>query len=68
MIGPLGEKRRGDTLANALHVARLAAGAANEQYRDIAKQAGGRKGGRSRAKAATPVDRYQIAKRAATLR
>ena len=58
MIGPYGAKRPGDTLANALHVARLATGEAEETCVDTAKQ----KGGRARADALTAQDRSQIAK------
>ena len=49
MIGPHGERRLGDALANALHVARRAPGEAEEQYVDTAKQAGGQKRGTARA-------------------
>ena len=44
-IGPHGEKRPGNPIANAVHVAKLATGEAEEQYVDTAKQAGGKKGG-----------------------
>ena len=68
MIGPHGEKRLGDALANALHVARLAPGEAEEQYVDTAKQAGGQKRGTARAAALTPEQRQQIVQRAAKAR
>ena len=68
MIGPHGEKRPADPLANALHVARLSTGEAEETYVDRAKQAGGRKGGEARAKALTPTERRLIAQRAAKAR
>ena len=64
MIGPKGEKRPGDTLANALHVAKLATGEAEETYVDTAKQ----KGGKARAAALTPDERSQIAQVAAAKR
>ena len=68
MIEPHGEKRPGDTLANALHVARLATGEAEESYVDTAKQRGGRKGGKARAQAITAQERRQIAQDAAAKR
>ena len=67
-IGPHGEKRPADPLANALHVARLSTGEAVETYVNAAKQAGGRKGGEARAKALTPTERRLIAQRAAKAR
>ena len=68
MIGPNGEKRPGNTLANALHVARIATGEAEEQFVDTAKQAGGKKGGPARAEALTAEQRKEIASRAAKAR
>ena len=68
IIGPHGEKRPADTLANALHVARLSTGEAEEQYVDEAKQAGGKKGGPARANALSPEQRKEIAQRAAKAR
>ena len=68
MIGPNGEKRPGDALANALHVARVATGEAKETYVDAAKQRGGQKGGKARAAALTPAERWQIAQAAAAAR
>ena len=62
MIGPHGEKRPGDPITNAVHVAKLATGEAEEQYVDTAKQAGGNAGGKARAEALTPEQRRQIAK------
>ena len=67
-IGPHGEKRPADPLANALHVARLSTGEAVETYVNQAKQAGGRKGGEARAKALTPTERRLIAQLAARAR
>ena len=43
MIGPHGEKRPADTAANALHVARLATGEAEETCVDTTKQPGGKR-------------------------
>ena len=56
------------TLANALHVARLATGEAEETYVDTAKQRGGQKGGKARADSLAPEARQQIAKQAAAAR
>ena len=61
MIGPHGEKRPADTLANARHVARILTGEAEEEYIDESKRAGGRKGGRARADALPPEVRREIA-------
>ena len=68
MIGPNGEKRPGDALTNALHVARVATGEAKETYVDTAKQRGGQKGGKARAAALTPDERTRIAQAAAAAR
>jgi len=68
MIGPNGEKRPSDTIANALHVAKIATGEAEEVYVDESKRPGGQKGGRARAAALTPEQRSEIAKIAATAR
>ena len=68
MIGPNGEKRPGDALANALRVALLATGEAEETYVDTAKQRGGQNGGKARAVALTPDERSQIAQVAAAAR
>jgi hypothetical protein len=55
MIGPHGEKRPGDAIANALHVAKLATGEAEEEYVDESKRAGGR--ARAEVLTATPARR-----------
>ena len=68
MIGPNGEKRPGNPIANAVHVAKLATGETEEQYVDTAKQAGGKVGGAARAEALTPAERKLIAQRAAKAR
>ena len=67
-IGPHGEKRPADTLANALHVAKLSTGEAEEEYVDPSKQPGGHKGGKARAAAMTPAQRREVAQRAAKAR
>ena len=66
--GPNGEKRPADTLANALHVARIATGEAEETYVNAGQSAGGRKGGKARAQTMTPERRRDIAKAGATAR
>ena len=68
MIGPHGEKRPADPIANALHVAKLSTGEAEETYVNAAKQASGRKGGQARAEALTPDERSRIAQSAAAAR
>ena len=68
MIGPNGEKRPGDAVANALHVAKIATGEAEEVYVDESKRAGGRAGGRARAKALTAEERREIGKAGAAVR
>ena len=57
-----------DVIANALRVAKIATGEAEEVYVDESKQPGGRKGGRARADALTPEQRQQIAKDGAKAR
>ena len=66
-IGPHGEKRPSDTIANAVHVAKLATGEIEEEYIDAAKQASGRKGGAARA-ALPPERRRELAQEAAKAR
>ena len=61
MIGPHGEKRPADAMANALHVAKLLTGEAEEEYIDERKRAGGREGGRVRANKLPPGVRREIA-------
>ena len=68
MIGPNGEKRPADTLANALHVARIATGEAEEEYVDPKRQAAGRAGGEARAAALDPERRREIARKGAAAR
>ena len=67
-IGPQGQRRPADTLANALHVARLATGEAEEQYVDPARQAAASAGGQARARALDPERRREIARNAAAAR
>ena len=64
-IAPNGEKRSADTLANALHVAKLLTGEAEEEYVDTARKANGRKGGAARTAALIPEQRREIARKGA---
>ncbi len=68
MIGPNGEKRPSDVIANAVHVAKIATGEIEEEYVDQEKSAGGRKGGEARASRLTPEQRREIAQKAAAAR
>ena len=67
-IGPDGQKRPADVVANALHVARLATREIEEEYVDQAKRRGGLKGGKARAHALSSERRSEIAQRAAAKR
>ena len=67
-IGPQGQKRPADTLANALHVAKMLTGEAEETYVSPARQEAARKGGEERAAALTPERRGEIARNAARAR
>ena len=67
-IGPNGEKRTADTIANARHVARIATREAEETYVNAGQRAGGRKGGAARAKSLSAERRSEIAKEGATTR
>lgn len=62
MIGPNGEKRPGDTIANMPHVVKIATGEAEEVYVGESKRPGGQKGGRARADGLTPEQRSKVAK------
>ncbi len=64
MIGLHCEKRPGDSMANALHVAPLATGEAEETYVNTAKH----RGGKAPAARLTAKERHQIAKDAASAR
>ena len=68
MIGPHGERRPADVIANAVHVMRVATGEAEEEYVDQGKRRGGLNGGRARAEALTPERRREIAEKAAKAR
>lgn len=61
MVGPHGEKRPGDVIANAVHVAKLATGEIEEEYVDQRMRRGGQNGGKARAATLTPERRREIA-------
>ena len=67
-IGPNGEKRPTDVIANAVRVMQIATGEVEEEYVDTAKQAGGRKGGKARAASTSAERRSEIGKVAAEAR
>ncbi len=70
--GPKGQKRPADVIGNAVRVMQIATGEAEEEYdddgKDKAAQALGRKGGKARAAKLTPERRSEIAKKAAAKR
>lgn len=72
--GPKGEKRPADVIGNAVRVMEIATGERDEEYegqddgKDKAAQEMGRKGGAARAKAMTPEQRAEIARKAAAKR
>jgi hypothetical protein len=71
--GPKGQKRPADVIGNAIKVARIATGEAEEEYeakpeKNEAAAALGRKGGRARAEGMTAEKRAEIAKKAAAAR
>ena len=72
MVGPHGEKRPGDPIANAVHVAKLATGEIEETYvhdgKHAGKRAAGQKGAAARADALTPEQRREIARKGAAAR
>jgi len=67
-VGPNGEKRPADVIANAVLSMQIATGDAEEQYVDQAKRKGGLKGGTARAKAVSADRRSEIAKEGAAAR
>jgi len=70
--GPKGQKRPADVIGAAVMVARIATGEiedkAQNDGKDPAAKALGKKGGVARAKAMTPERRAEIAKKAAASR
>lgn len=72
-VGPKGQKRPADTVANAIRVAKIVTGEAEEEF--VAKPeknedaaALGRKGGAARAAKMDPERRAEIARKAAAKR
>jgi hypothetical protein len=70
--GPKGGKRPADVIGNAVHVMKVLTGEADDGAQDDGKdkaaQAMGRKGGAARAAKMTPERRAEIARAAATKR
>ena len=70
--GPKGEKRPADVIGNAIMVAKIATGeiedVIEDDGKDKAAQALGRKGGKARAEKMTAEQRSEIAKKAASAR
>ena len=70
--GPKGEKRPADVIGGAVKVAKVATGEVEEDTEDDGKdkaaQALGRKGGKARAAKMTPEQRSEIARKAAKKR
>ncbi len=67
-IGPNGEKRPADVVANAVLVAKIATGEAEEQYVSAGKRKGGQKGGKARADSLSAERRREIAMQGAEAR
>ena len=70
--GPKGQKRPADVIGNAVKVMQIATGEAEEEYEDDGKdpaaKALGKRGGAARAKKLTPEQRSEIARNAANRR
>ena len=70
--GPKGQKRKADVIGNAVLIARIATGEAEDDVpddgKDPAAKALGKKGGRKRADALTAARRKEIAQKAAAKR
>ncbi len=70
--GPRGEKRPADVIGAAIKVARIATGEDEDEIEDDGKdpaaQALGKKGGKARAENMTPERRAEIARKAAAKR
>ena len=70
--GPKGEKRPADAIGNAVHVMRIATGeeedTVEDDGKDPAAKALGKKGGKARAKNLTAKERSEIARKAAKSR
>ncbi len=70
--GPKGQRRPADVIGNAVRIARIATGEecddVEEDGKDPAAKALGRKGGKARAAKLTPKERSEIARKAAQKR
>jgi hypothetical protein len=70
--GPKGQKRPADVIGNAIRVARIATGEAEEEYENEGKDQAaaelGRKGGKARAERMTTEQRSEAARKAAAKR
>jgi hypothetical protein len=70
--GPKGQKRKADVVGNAVLIAQIATGEAEDtpedDGKDPAAKALGAKGGKARASKLTPAQRSEIAKKAAAKR
>ena len=70
--GPKGQKRKADVIGNAVLIAQIATGEADDAVEDDGKdpaaKALGAKGGKARASKLTPEQRSEIAKKAAAKR
>ena len=66
--GPNGEKRPADTIANAVHVMRIATGQIEEELPSEGQRRGGLKGGAARTEALSPERRSEIARQGAEAR
>ena len=67
-VGPKGQKRPADAIAQAVMIGKIATGEAEEEYVDQVKSQSGRKGGQARAESLDPKRRSQIAKEGAKKR
>ena len=65
--GPNGEKRPADTVANAVHVMRIATGQIDDDLPSATRN-GGLKGGKARAARLSPARRREIARMGAEAR
>ena len=70
--GPKGEKRPADVIGNAVKVMKIATGEEPDEIEDDGKDPAakslGKRGGNARAKALTPEQRSEIARKAAKAR
>lgn len=67
-IGPNGERRPSDVIANAVALCRIASGEAEEEYADPVKRRAGQAGGKARTASVPPERRREIARQAAAAR